>query len=159
MQPSYIIRANETEEDPNSIYRLEWFDAEGNVIDTYGLPINKIADLPGKISIVAGVPIPGGFVDSYKVWQNEVLIAEETFLVDSQRSEASLSDSYRGLRLMWQADHRPALIRFTEDGSTWITLGIDVTGSEIEVDRPDGPGQFEVHFANSIGPSLLSYEQ
>jgi hypothetical protein len=62
------------------------------------------------------------------------------------------------LLLRWGAAGGPALVRYTADnGATWTTLGVDVLGGELNIDRaalPGGAGYFEIMPADGAVPTV-----
>lgn len=62
------------------------------------------------------------------------------------------------LLLRWDAANGPALVRYTTDnGATWMTLGVDLLGGELNIDPatlPAGVGFFEITSADSAAPTV-----
>jgi hypothetical protein len=74
---------------------------------------------------------------------------EETLM--AQGSDVAVAQSADGYQLSWTNAQKPALVRYSTDGgSTWTTLGVDVTGKELSAEGLPGEGvSFEVIAADS----------
>jgi hypothetical protein len=88
--------------------------------------------------ISAVIPLPDQPVAKVRLLKGDQVLAEQK-LAKVHHSTASvepatLKSNGKGYRVHWTSDQQPAMVRYSADGGkTWTTLGVDVTGSELEV--------------------------
>jgi hypothetical protein len=119
---------------------------------------NTSQDAPAPMvrSIQAILPQPIQPVARMQVLQAGVVIAERPLnpLPSGQPAVITNLMPDAGGMLRWGVPGRPALARMTIDGGTsWMTLGVDVTAGEIQLDltSPLGNGtRFEVVLSDAI---------
>jgi hypothetical protein len=148
--PVYALDSTPSEPPPQSDYVIELRSEDGELIAAHRVAPGEIADLPGGggLSLAVTVPRPGQPVASVQLVKGEQALAARALgqplhLVTvpeiERRPEAWL--------IRWEANDSPTLVRFTLDGQTWMTVGLDVTGGSIQIAPAFWPGEkarFEV---------------
>jgi hypothetical protein len=94
---------------------------------------------------------------------DQIVLAEMVLVANAERVQAASSEratlviNASTLTLSWSPADRPALVRFTEDGRTWSTLGIDLIGGSFSVNRASLPpaGRFEIVPAGGNAPMVV----
>jgi hypothetical protein len=140
----------DTEYPQDTEYEIEFVGAAGTVIDT--VPVAAFeAEERGHASraISAVLPRPAERVVRLRLRRNGHIVAERA-LDPLPPAPVPYETAQRedGLAVTWDAPSTPALVRYTtDDGSSWTTLGLDILGGELHVDRAElsgGDGTFEI---------------
>jgi hypothetical protein len=153
LQPVYAFRATPTIAPDDSAYAVELLNAEGQVLASHPVQLSEIghdSDEAQPGVIVARVPSPSEAVATVRLLHNGQTVDKRP--VASTIVEPTLSETADSLTVKWDQTTTPALVRYTTDGgATWNTIGLDVLGGELVVDRnalPDGDIQFQVVLGN-----------
>jgi hypothetical protein len=171
LQPVYAFTAPLTDLPATSDYQVQLLDAGGQVVATYPVPVLEAdSDSLGAAgpdvtlhSIHAFVPSPAQGVAGVRLvhtGQTAALKALSAPTGVSAAAAPTVTRTGNQLTLRWGAATTPALVRYTADnGQTWTTLGVDVTGGELQLDAaslPAGVGRFDVTLGDAPSGTTLS---
>lgn len=130
--PAYSLNAPPTALPAQSEYAIELVDGQGIVLASH--PVSPaVASEEGFTTwvISAVLPQPALVPSLVRLTHQGQLVAERK-LVEPRRAAVNVTASDDGAALTWRPADRPALVRYsTDDGATWTTLGVDVTGGSL----------------------------
>lgn len=130
-------------------YAIEFVGAAGSTIHSVPVPVIE-AEERGYASqaISAVLPRPAERVIRLRLRREGQIVAERALNPPPAPAPHETAQREDGLAVTWDAPSTPALVRYTADGSSsWTTLGLDILGGELHVDRaelPGGDGTFEI---------------
>jgi hypothetical protein len=186
-----VYSVNGTDTTPVSVgeYAVELLDDRGALIARH--PVDAVAveepyilDIEGATNeayaehehgtsqsyrIHAVIPAPGAQVAAVRLVHSGAVLGEQRLDSAAARVEKSsappsvTSEEDGAVVLRWSPVDAPALVRYTQDGRQWTTLGVDVLGGELRVDPASlprgGTGRFEVTPAGSDTPLVVFGEK
>jgi hypothetical protein len=172
LQPVYAFDAPAASLPASSDYTVDLVGPGGQVVASYPVAVLQAeSDSLGASgpevtiqSINAFVPRPTEAVTRVRLVHAGQTVSEKTLGVPTGVSAATtptVTLSGGHLTVRWGAPATPALVRYTADnGQTWTTLGVDVTGGQFNVDAatlPAGAGRFEITLGDApAGTSLTA---
>ena len=151
LQPVYTFASAPTEAAADGDYVVELLDAAGQILAAHPVTVLQ-AEEPGVIAraIYAHVPVPQEPVAVVRLVQGgtAVLQRQLTQPPDALAQIVTVRQKAGAVTVSWGAPDTPALVRYTtDDGQTWTTLGMDVLGGQLVIEKellPEGNGRFQV---------------
>jgi len=157
--PVYSLDGYPDETVAGGEYAVELVGREGGVIAAYPVRRYETADLdPPAFSIYAMLPQPAQPIAKIRLVHAGALLAERLMsdLPPLQAPMRAPQVSDNAIILKWGPAEIPALVRYSfGSGEPWTTLGVDVLGGELAIDRswlPGGGLRFEVIPADASIP-------
>jgi hypothetical protein len=156
LQPVYGFAASPSDLLAKSDYSIQFLDDQGKPVNEYPVNVMRAEEHGHTIQTIhARLPRPSQPYSTVRVvYKGQIM---DTRSVSSQAKLAPMAAptahvDASNLVLSWSSTGSltgiPALVRYTSDGGqTWMTVGVDVTGSEIRLpvaDLPAMPLQFQV---------------
>lgn len=160
IKPVYALKHIPFEEPTYSRYQIHLLDNSGAILATrQAAVLEATEDQVSSTAFYASFPIPDGQVATIQLARlGEVM--EQRQLATTAAAPASqviLREGNTTNSLAWGSPDTPAVVRYTaDDGESWMTLGLDMLGGQLEFDRqmlPQGAGRFEVVLADSVQTS------
>ena len=155
IEPIYAVTHVPIAEPPFSEYSFTLLDSKGEVISSRPAAVVTAEEPTLRIrSLYASFPLPDARVASVRLDKMGMLLEQRQLAPAKGVATARLALSASGNMtvLTWEQVDTPALIRFTsDDGKTWTTIGFDVLGGELMMDRQTVPvknGRFEIVLAD-----------
>ena len=167
LQPVYEFSASPSDLPASSEYSVQFLDDQGKVVSEYPVSVMRAEEKGHKIeSIHARLPRPSQPYSSIQVVHNGQSIASRA--ISSQATQAlapvvapTTKVDAGDLVLNWANGVTPTLVRYTSDGGqSWITVGVDVSGSELRLavaDLPAMPLQFQVIQADGLATATVDW--
>lgn len=166
LMPVYVVADAPTNMAAPGDYSVELLDSLGNVIASHAVSMYRAEEDSVVSNAIYGiVPLPDQSVVGLKLVRAGKSVAERVLgpYLTNTLTALSVDQLDNLLALRWGYPEIPALVRYTvDDGKSWTTLGLDVLGGELIVDRntlSDGTGFFEVRFADVSDPVVLTWRQ
>lgn len=154
LQPIYVFTATPTVAPADSAYAVELLDAEGQVMASHPVQVSETGQDDGHDQlrlILARLPKPAGTVALARLLRDGQVVDERAVAAIGS-VEPTVSEGVDKVTLSWGQATAPALVRYSADGgATWNTIGLDVLGGELVIDRsalPAGEAQFQVILGN-----------
>ena len=155
LKPVYSFTGQPSQASEDSAYRIEFLDADGKLVDSQTVDLLWAEEEGIRTeAISARVQRPQQAYSSLRLVKDDQVLAEESLPQTSQAktSQPLVMDGSSQNVLSWGASDVPALVRYSEDeGQTWTTLAMDVTGGELELEPlnlPYGDLLFQISLAD-----------
>ena len=163
--PVYSLDGFPDETVTDSEYAIDLVGREGEVIATYLVQRYETADLDlPAYAIYATLPQPAQPVAKIRLVHAGTLLAERLMSDRPPLQAPMLAPQIldNTITLAWGGAEVPALVRYsTGSGEPWTTLGVDILGGELAIDRswlPGGALRFEVIPADASTPILYTLD-
>ena len=177
LQPVYALQGVTPTSGASSAYSVALLDTGGNVVATHPVPVyqtqphahaaeshehtHQTEAAPIFQSISATVPRPDVEIARIQLLEQGRVVAERQVGGAIVGANApTVEQSGQQLVIRWAPSSTPALVRYTvNDGASWTTLGVDVTGGVLTVDPTTiagGTGRFEVLYADNVASNVVA---
>jgi len=164
-EPFYEFKGQPTSAPESSEYSIEMLNDVGKIVATHPVKVYK-AEEQGIFAhtISAVIPKPQESITTIRLVENGKAITTETITSVETASEIPdqtpiISSEQVGEKVMlnWGIPDIPAMVRTTsDDGMSWITLGIDVTDGYLRLYTESmlkGEIVFEITFSDNASPT------
>jgi hypothetical protein len=147
--PVYSLSGVADEAITDSEYAVEIFGLTGERIASYPVRRYETSDLdPPAFAIYAAVPQSAQPISKIRLAHAGEVLAERSLgvRVSPRAALQALDLTENAMTLAWGDPGAPALVRYsTGENGPWTTLGVDILGGRLSIDRSLLPGG-ELHF-------------
>jgi hypothetical protein len=192
LAPAYELDGRPASAPESSDYRVEFLDASGNLVASQPVAVTEIEQphvfsrSQGRLvpqssalavrgmntrttprAINAVVPRPAQPFASLRLMHAGSVVATRQFsqpapAIAAARTPSITTQADGTLLLRWGDPQLPALVRYSANGVSWTTLGVDVVGGALSVDPSTLPGKGNSHdgvagrFEITVADSVLA---
>ena len=164
VKPVYTFPQFPTPTPTQADYFVELVTASGDVVARYPVAVSEAEEDELKLrALFTAVPVPEASFDSVRIVAAETAVGQRslTTAIGQQAILATTSQASDSATVRWGSPEISAIVRYTaNNGVSWVTVGLDVLGGELEVDTTSlpggGEGRFEVILADSAETAVVS---
>jgi hypothetical protein len=165
--PTYMFATQSASSAPaDSGYMLQMLDVSGAVIATQPVAVREAEEEGISLrAVLAAVPMPNQPVAAIRLVNEAGIVAERPLSSPNfaLQTTVTINQTPEAISLNWGGPQTPAIVRYTtDDGASWTTYGVDVTGGSFTVARDNlvegEDGRFQIILANTQVPTILTAE-
>ncbi len=167
--PTYVFDTTISQPDAGSEYTIELINDAGEVVSSQPVSLLHAEEKDITVqSIHANLSLPEKSFSALRLLKDGQEIASRTMTPQSDlqpavANAAEISSDGASLQLNWGSPELPAMVSYsTDQGSSWVTLAVDVKGGSMSVDLADLPSNsllFQVLLADQLEPLIIAWNR
>ncbi len=167
IQPIYVFTGtNKLGYEERGDYSAEVFDQDDKLIGVYPLDLVQVyGESEDLFTLGANLSFTSSTLSKVRIKLKDEVIGERKITNQVATGGLEIQKTVQDLVLTWDQPELPAMVQYSnDDGSTWVTLGVDVYGGVFHVDPTDLSGgkiDFRLTLADLMSPTswIATFDQ